>query len=390
MRIIRYISLFCFLFMAGSVSGQTEAGYATFLSDVASRSPQLIAAQKGNTATLLGLRTGLAPDDPEVGFEYYFVGETKCEIAIEQTFDFPTVYHQRNKISKLGISRAEQVYRSARRSVMATVSDAYLDLNYATKRMAIITKRRDELQRVVTLYKEGIKVGGNTIIELRNVEMLLVEIETNLILIETERVEAVAILQQLNGGQKIAPEGYPQFDFTGDRDEFLNAALAADYELQAVAIDTLIAQRELKLRRNEWIPKLKIGYKIELEGTQATNALLAGISLPLWQNSGRTRHAKALGDAAQAQHVATEAATRVRLASLYARYQSLSAVLSSCIMSRTGDDYPSLLMSSAEAGQITSIDAILSISEWYALQDTLMALEYEVAIAGSAMALCLM
>lgn len=389
MRIFRYIAFTAFFAAAGLTAAAQTGDYTSFLNDVASRSPQLTAARMGHTATVRGLRTGLAPEDPEVALEYYFGGESRYELAVEQAFDFPTVYRQRNKISKLGVSKAEQEYRSARRSIMAAVSDAYLSLNYAAERVTILTKRRDDMRQVVTLYDEGLNAGQNTVIEIRNARMLLTGIENDLTLAETEREEAAAALAQLNGGSGIAPQGYPQFGFTGTQEEFVAAALAADYDLEAAAIDTLIAQRELKLSRNEWIPKLKIGYKVEVEGTKGTNALLAGISLPLWQNSGRTRHAKALGEAAKAQHVAVEASTRTRLRSLYSRYRALSAALTARLGDSSDSDYPELLKSAAEAGKITSVDALMGLSEWYALKDSLMALEYEVAQAGAAMALCL-
>lgn len=389
MNIVKYIAASGLLFAAGPVAAQT-ADYASFLKEVASRSPQLTAAAKGHEATVRGLRTGLAPADPEVALEYYFAGESRYEIAVEQAFDFPTVYRQRNKISKLGVSKAEQEYLSARRGVMAAVSDAYLSLNYAAQRVEILTRRRDDIRRVIGLYEQGMDAGQNTVMEVRNARMLLTGVENSLTLAEAEREEAAAALAQMNGGTEIAPQGYPQFGFTGTREEFVAAALAADYELQAAAIDTLIAQRELKLSRNEWIPKLKVGYKVEVEGTKGTNALLAGISLPLWQNSGRTRHAKALGEAAKAQHAAALAVARTRLASLYARYRSLSAALEVRLADDSSKDYPELLKHAAEAGHITSIDALMGLGEWYALKDSLMQLEYEVAQAEAAMALCLM
>ena len=389
MKIITKIALPALLLAAGSATAQTD-DYAAFLNDVASRSPQLTAAQKNHTATLRGLRTGLAPDDPEVGLEYFFAGETRYELAVEQAFDFPTIYHQRNKISKLGATKADQEFLAAKRGVMAAVSDAYLSLNYATERISILTKRRDDIRRVIDLYKQGVEAGQNTVIEMRNAQMLLTEIENSLTLVETEREEAAATLTQLNGGTPIAPQGYPQFRFTGTEDEFVAAALAADYELQAAAIDTLIAQRELKLSRQEWIPKLKVGYKVEVEGSKGTNGLLAGISLPLWQNSGRTRHAKALNEAAMAQHEATELSARTRLRSLYARYQALTEALAARFQDNWGADYPELLQQAAREGQINSIDALMGLGEWYAMKDSLMELEYAIAQAGAAIALCLM
>ncbi|MDE5945606.1 MAG: TolC family protein [Rikenella sp.] len=378
------------LSLSGATAAAQTGDYAAFLSDVAGRSPQLAAAEKGHAATVRGLRTGLAPDDPEVELEYYFVGEARYELTVEQTFDFPTIYHQRNQISKLGISKAEQEYRSARRAIMSQVSDAYLALNYATERVQILTRRRDDMRRVIALYGEAIEAGESSALELRNVQMLLTEIENSLTLAETDRIEAVATLAQLNGGAEIVPQGYPQFGFTGTQEEFVEAALGTDFELRAAAIDTLLAQRELKLSRQAWIPKIKVGYKAEAEEGRRASGLLAGISLPLWQNSGLKRYAKAQGAAAQAQHAATEAEARARLNSLYLRYNALSTTLEARRNDHSGEDYLELLKEASDAGQITSIDALMGLGEWYELKDSLLELEYEVARAGAAMAICLM
>lgn len=385
----RYSWVALSLSLASATAAAQTGDYAAFLRSVADRSPQAVAAERELAATVRGWRTGLAPDDPEAGIEYYFAGETRYEITVEQTFDFPTVYHQRNKISRLNISKAEREYGAARRAIMEAASDAYLELNYTAERVAILTQRRDDMRRAIGLYEAGLEVGEGSVLELRNAQMLLTGIENSLTLAETDRRAASARLAQLNGGTEVAPQGYPQFGFTGTQEEFVAAALAADYGLQAAAIDTLIAQRELKLSRHEWIPKLKVGYKAEVEGSRATSALLAGISVPLWQNSGRTRHARAIGEAAEAQHAATEAEARMRFNTLYTRYRSLMQALTDRQCDRSGEDYPDLLREAAAAGKITSIDALMGLEGWYAMRDSLMELEYEVARAAAAMALCL-
>lgn len=388
----RHIFLTLWLATAGAIGIATAqtADYAAFLREVAARSPQLAAAEKEHTASVRQLRTGLAPDDPSVALEYYFVGETRYELAFEQAFDFPTVYHQRNKISKLGISKAEQEHRTAQRAVMGEVSDAYLRLVYATERIEIFSRRRDALRQAVELYRKGIENGSTTLIELRNAGMLLTEAADNLAVAEAEHAEAALALAQLNGGTTIAAQGYPTFAFSGTRDEFVQAALAADYELEAAAIDTLIARRTLKLSRQAWLPKLTVGYKVEIEGHKGTNALLAGISLPLWQNIGSTRAAKAARDAAEARHEAVATQAEARLKALYERFRILSSTLATRQTAHASDNYPQLIEKAIKGGELTAIDALLALSEWYALSDNLTTLKYEVAQAGAAMALCLL
>lgn len=369
---------------------QQAVDYATFLEEVASRSPQLSAADKGHYATVRGLRTGLAPDDPEVGLEYYFTNETRYELAIEQRFDFPTVYHQRNKISKLGISRAEQDYGNAKRGILIQVSDNYLALHYTTERAKLLQERQQGLQALVDHYKESQSRGQGTLLELEGARMMLIEVEHELAACQADLDEAAETLRQLNGGLAVPAAGYPQLGFSGTREEFVEAAMLVDYELQAAAIDTLIAKRELKLSRQEWIPKLKVGYKVEMEGSKGTNALLAGISIPLWQNSGKTKYAKALGQAAKAQHVAAEAAARTRLGALYNRYELFSGVVNRITDDETHRQYPELLKMALDAGTMSAINYLLALDDWYTAMDNRMATEYQAAQTAALMAICLM
>lgn len=367
-------------------------GYAGFLEVVASRSPQLRAAEKGYDAAAKGFRVGLAPSDPEASLEYYFGDETRFELALEQRFDFPTVYHQRNKISKLQISKSSQELLLAKRGIMAEVSDNYLTMTYMSQRDSLLSQRRAELARLVDLYTEGVDRGQIGAVEMQSATMMLVGIDTELASVRASKVAASNALLQLSGGRDIAPAGYPVFDFSGSSADFVAAALESDYALRAAALDTLIAGRMLKLSRNEWIPQIKIGYKLEMAGTQPANALLAGISLPLWQNSGKVRHAKAVGEAARAGAAATESAARARLESLFASHESLRTALLSLKASGSSSasgDYAELLKKALDGGKLSSINYLLALSEWYSTQDRRLQLEYETAQFGATMTLCL-
>lgn len=386
---------------SSAVSTAPTTGYASMLESIAMRSSQLTAAQKGHEAALRGFRTGLAPDDPEVALEYFFDKETRYELVLEQRFDFPTVYHQRNKIAKLQSSRSAQELLSARRSLISQISDNYLRGVYALQRGELLRQRQAHLHELVALYTKGVDEGMISAVELESARMLLVSIDMALATTESELSAARGALRQVNGGEDVPLGDYPLFGFTGTQDEFVAAAMRSDYDLRAAELDTLIAGRMLKLSRNEWIPRIKVGYKLEMEGTKPANALIAGFSLPLWQNSGKVRHAKALNEAARAvAHTTTEQA-QTRLASLFVTHQTLSRGFSSLPTttgsgsnprsgSASGDEFIRMTESALKAGSISSITYIQGLSQWYDTQDSRAQLEYDVAQAGAAMMLCLM
>ncbi len=363
-----------------------EANYLGFLTSVVSRSPQFVAQKQEFDAAVRQHRLGLAPDDPAVDLEYLFARERWFELVFSQQFDFPTLYHQRNKLSKLAISRSQKEYDLALYGLLAEASESYLALSCANKKISLFALRHQNLERMVELYKKGVEAGEYTRLELQSASMLLSESTVALAQATTERDQAAAALQQLNGGTSVPDAGYPVFRFSGSREEFVQAAMALDPALQAAALDTLIARRSVALSRQEWIPKLRIGYKVEMAGHTPTNGLVAGITLPLWQNSGSVRHAKLAAAAAATRKQATEEQTRVRLENLYDNYQTFSRSLSEL---DRNEDYVHLLHKALDAGEIDSLQFYLGMSEWYSLQESRLEVEHQAATAAAMMSLYL-
>ena len=107
-------------------------------------------------------------------------------------------------------------------------------------------------------------------------------------------------------------------------------------------------------------------------------------------SSSRSRAAKAARDAAEARHEAVATQAEARLKALYERFRLLSSTLATRQTAHASDNYPQLIEKAIKGGELTAIDALLALSEWYALSDNLTTLKYEVAQAGAAMALCLL
>lgn len=368
----------------------TETSYLALLENIASRSLRLRAAADEKTAITKGLRVGIAPDDPDVDFEYYFDDQTRYSLAISQRFDFPTVYRQRRQISRLGANMAEQEYFGNRRELMADISEQYLTAIYKQKQAEVLTDRKQGLGIFLALYQEAMEVGQVTILDFESTRILYDVVSNQLALTEADYNTAVTLLRELNGDRPVPLGDYPDFSFSGTRDEFVAAALERDYDLRTTALDTLIARHEVKLSRSEWIPKWKIGYKAEIGGKDLTNGILAGVSIPLWQNKGKVKFAKARETATRSRYAATESTLRARLAALYDRF----VLLEERSLSRQASEpyagtYPELLKIALDNGGITMITYLLALDEWYTLQDEFLSLEYEVALTGAAITLCL-
>lgn len=82
----------------------------------------LPAYRKSADAMKIGNRTGLFPVNPEVEFNYLWgtpsaTGD-RTDFSVRQSFDFPSAYTFRNRISDLKNEQAELEYQKHRRDIL--------------------------------------------------------------------------------------------------------------------------------------------------------------------------------------------------------------------------------------------------------------------------------
>ena len=352
-----------------------QESYGELLGRIAGRSLSFEAARRSFTADSLKMRRGLNPSDPTVALDYFINSGTSFEMRIEQSFDFPTVYHNRNKVSKLGISRAADDLHARRREIMIEASDFYLAMAYNGALVGLLEQRTANLKEVLDLSRKAMEQGDKTILDIMQADNMYAESCSMLIMARSEYDRSAAELAALNGGGRIgvAPGAYPVFGFNGSRDEFVAAAMAGDYALKAAETDSLIAVRNLKLSRSEWLPQLVAGYRLDLDGGSSRHAVAAGISLPLWQNRGNVKHAKAMITAAQASKAEAVSRTKVRLENLYNRYLAAEEALNGYGENK---EYPRYLKRTADEGAITAIEYVLALIGWYETEQSRQEMEY--------------
>lgn len=351
-----------------------QSSYRQTLESIVSRSMDLRSARATFSADSTGLRRGLNPEDPEASIDYFLGDGASFEMKVEQSFDFPTLYHQRNKISRLGISRAEYQLQQRRRELLLEASDLYITMVYNRSLSRLIEHRIESMQQMVSLSEKSVDLGESTVLELAKSKALLAEERAALRMARSAYDQASASLRKMNGGVEVTPTDYPTFEFTGSSDEFVAVAMASDFTIRQAEADSLIAARTLKLSRQEWIPKLKVGYRLDMDEGKARSAVAAGISIPLWQNRGNVRHAKAQIKASELSKAVTEENLRVSLSNLYNSYSATEQALADYGI--TDPNYADLLRKSYQGNGITSVEYLLSLSDWYGVEQKRVELEY--------------
>lgn len=362
----RYKLLIAFLFVA--LAARPQSSIDRVLRDVEQNNKDLRANAQLNASQKLEARIGNSLPDPTV--EYEFVRGTRKEagkeqeMTVAQAFDFPSVYVQRNKLAGAKAESYDRQQALARRDILLQAQLACLDLVALNQQKSLLDRRKANADRLLEDYRRRLATGAATILEVNKIELELLNVQTEYRMNEANRQAKLRELQALNGDIPVsfADTVYspaPELPAYGPlRDEYL----ASDLELQNLQSEQEIARRTVSLSRSEWLPKFELGYKHNYGEGNHYNGVVAGISIPLYENRHKVRQAKA-------QRLYTElkleSATLQQDASLRALYNQLLAVRSSL------DDYRRVLVphenirlldKALAGGQLSTIDYFVELT----------------------------
>lgn len=362
----RYKLLIAFLFVA--LAARPQSSIDRVLRDVEQNNKDLRANAQLNASQKLEARIGNSLPDPTVEYEYVRGTRKEAgkeqELTVAQAFDFPSVYVRRNKLAGAKAESYDRQQALARRDILLQAQLVCLDLVALNQQKSLLDRRKANADRLLEGYRRRLATGAATILEVNKIKLELLNVQTEYRMNEANRQAKLRELQALNGDIPVsfADTTYspaPELPAYGPlRDEYL----ASDLELQNLQSEQEIARRTVSLSRSEWLPKLELGYKHNYGEGNHYNGLVAGISIPLYENRHKVRQAKA-------QRLYTElkleSAALQQDASLRALYDQLLAVRSSL------DDYRRVLVphenirlldKALAGGQLSTIDYFVELT----------------------------
>ena len=120
------------IFLALPLYSQNEI--ENVLKKIETNSTRLAALRQQMEAQKLGNRTGIFPANPEVEFNYLWGNPSamgnRTDFLVKQSFDFPTAYAYRGKISDLQNTNAEFAYKSERLNLLLAAKQICIELIY--------------------------------------------------------------------------------------------------------------------------------------------------------------------------------------------------------------------------------------------------------------------
>jgi outer membrane protein TolC len=353
-------------------SQSPPTGWGEVLEQVASNNKELKMNQQQSSIVHSQLAAANALPDPSVSYTHQYGNKAGMGINGEwiasQSFDFPTVYVERNKLIKSRTAGLDLRQADLRRQILLQAYEICLDLVLLRQEQSLLNERLTNAVQLEQLYAKRLQTGDANLLETNKISLELLNIKTE----ARRKATAIAAKQQaleaLNGGLPLVfeaetyepPAKLPSFD------ELCDEVFALDPALRALRTEQNAAGQALRLSRMERLPGLEIGYQLNTAARgERFNGFLIGMRIPLFSNRHKVRQARAEILYSELKYEDSSAKARNELFMLYQQSISLKESMTEYEQLLGNQDKLSLLNKALEAGSLSMVDYFIEIGLLY-------------------------
>ena len=340
------------------------------LQAVALNNPELQSLAKDTEAAQLQLKTENMLEDPTVEYSSFYspntTGQSGSELVVSQGFDFPTIYATRHKQNKLSSASLDSGLNAERRRILLDAKSICLDIIMYRQLGELLDMQSGIAQEMLEMYRRRYETGDATALEINKIKMELMNVATEVANNSAALSAAENSLTAMNGGAEVAFEAdfYPLEEEMTDPQAAIDEYLSGSAAIMAAENAAMAAQKQVSVNRQNWIPKLEIGYRRNTALREAENGFIVGGSIPIFANHRKVRMAKAQSASAHSQLALAKAQAEAQARSFIADIQETRAALGAYDQPLMRETL-SLLKEAVEGGQISVIDYFVEASNIY-------------------------
>ncbi len=377
------------LFAAALAAAAPCAGqdaYAPVLRQIEQNSTQLKALREQAEAQKMENRTGLAPANPEVEFGYLWgapsaIGRRK-DVSVSQSFDFPTAYAERRRLSDAQDSGVEQAYLSQRMETLLSAKRTCIELVYHNALAQIYAAQRRNAEDIAEAYERKLAAGDASVLEYNKAALNKAATEAEAQGVELERERLLSDLAGMNGGMPVGLDAasFPAADIPGDFDAWFGLVERAHPGLRYLRSQVDAGRRQVRVSQAASLPRLTVGYMGEFTRDEKYQGVTLGVSIPLWEDRNKVKRAKAAARAAE--YAAEDAKVRYysHLKGLHAQARALQDTAvryRSALEAHSNED---LLAKALQGGELSLLNYLQEKDYYFASQEKKLRAERDLAL----------
>lgn len=353
------------------VLSRAQSDITKVLESIALNNKTLQASEYLTETQKLEARTGNYLSNPTVELNQLWgdkaTGGNINELAVVQSFDFPSVYFNKHKLTQLKSVGFDYQHASIRQQILLTAQQTCQEIIYLQKQKQLLDERLSNVRRLSELYQKRLEQGDANQLEMNKIQLEFLNTQNSARLNDVALKAKQEQLQTLNGGSPIefTATQYPAEEPLPDFNHLENNYLTSDPNLKNLNSQVEIANREIRLSKAQSLPKFDIGYRRNGGSDETLNGFVIGLSIPLFENKNTVRKAKAQFEYSNAL---VEDNTRNLKSDLQQLYEQALALQTSCkeyASMLSGQHSVELLNKALEAGQISMIDYFVELNTLY-------------------------
>lgn len=321
--------------------------------------------------------------DPTIDGAYLFgvgsIGD-KWELGVSQEFDWPGIYSARGKVNKARIEALAQSYAQKQIQIFSEARNICLEIICLNRRIKFENNILANLDSLYDKSLKGLEYGEISILDTNKLKIerlgVTQSIAGNKALLQTK----IKQLEGLNGNIPLndvaSLSDYPEQQLHS-LDEYLSQMKASDPQLRQISSEIEASNKQISVTRMQNLPKFSLGYRHVNEIGDHFNGVGVGLSIPVFENRGKNKAAKAQAIASQ---LSFDDVISTRTAEITASHQKAVAVRQQL------DGYRDALLKcnnieildkALYGGQISLINYLLELRYFIEAQNALIDIEFE-------------
>lgn len=372
------------LLVSATFSAGAQHSIDAVLRSIEANNKELQANNQLTTSRKLEAKLDNNLPDPSVSYVHQYGNREgmgmQGELVASQSFDFPTVYAQRNKLIKSQAAGFDRQGAEFRQQILLQAKEVCLDLILLNQQKALLDQRRENAEQLAALYATRLESGDANILETNKIDLELLNAKTEARMNESARIAKLQELAVLNGGIAIEfnDTTYAPADDILSFEELCREAVTSNPQLLTLKNEQATARRQISLNKSKGLPGFELGYRLNTaSGGERFNGFLVGVSIPLFSNRNNVRQAKAQALYADLQLESTTTAVESELHRLYNQSIALRTSIDEYSTVLKSQNSLALLNKAIQSGQISMIEYYVDITTLYQSIQNYMQLQNE-------------
>lgn len=360
------------LMLLGTLTTRAQSSIDQVLRNIETNNKSLQANTKMTDAQKLEAQTGKFLANPSVEWEQMWGNRnnpgSEYTLTVKQSLDFPTTYSNKNKLANLKANTIGFQSAAYRQQLLLNAKQTCIEIIYLRKQKSLLDERLANAETMFALYKKRFESGDANQLELNKIQLELLNAQNQSRLNKAALTAAEEQLRNLNGGKPITFDAtnYPAGEELINFDQLQAAFMDADPNLKSLTGNQEIANREVKLSRSLTLPKFDVGYKRNAASHHvASNGIMVGVSIPLFENKNTVKKAKAQAEFATASLEDNRLNLKTNLQQLYQQAEALQISRADYAKVLEQQRNIELLNKALNAGQLSVIDYFTELSTIY-------------------------